>query len=156
MCYSDFSGGFLKKDNDSLYLILILSPRFLLSSLAPPLAQRGRRAPSPLVLPKLLRRKQCEGPAPVEASRRLLPRASTAPAPWSGMSCWIFPLFLLLRSKQTLLRSRRPATVNCTRRIRISFIQTAKTGPFRAGDRATGGDCARVRHDPATQRFLWH
>lgn len=34
-----------------------------------------------------------------------------------------------------------PATVNCTRRIRISFIQTAKTGPFRAGDRATGGIC---------------
>ena len=50
-------------------------------------------------------------------------------------------------------RSRRPATVNCTSRIGISFIQTAKTGPFRAGDRATGGDCPRIRHDPATQPF---
>uniref|UniRef100_A0A804NMS5 Uncharacterized protein n=1 Tax=Zea mays TaxID=4577 RepID=A0A804NMS5_MAIZE len=57
------------------------------------------------------------------------------PCPGGGVSASFAPSF---NGSRAMIW---PATVNCTRRIRISFIQTAKTGPFRAGDRATGGIC---------------
>ncbi|OEL16728.1 hypothetical protein BAE44_0022254 [Dichanthelium oligosanthes] len=66
--------------------------------------------------------------------------------PWYELLKSPLPFFLppptvSLRSKQTLVGSRRPAIVNYRNRAGLLTIRSANRRPSRAGDRATGGIC---------------